>query len=274
MTLGLAQVAKTADPDRAEVGTVPVHYDAWDLSAIVNAIGRATGHTFIFGDDLRGRVSVTVPSRVTPGEALELLNAMLFIQGFAAIPVDDGVSKIVKISEVSSSAPRVEGSLDLTRSRPVTTLITLENASVESVVTSLSTLTSKNGVALAYPPTSSIILAGSEGQVARLMTLSRLLDRSFNEDILVRNLRYRDAESMAEILDGIVQGWGADSESVRIWADNRSNQVVIHARDSQLVELDELITELDEPAEGDGGIQVIRVINRDAQEIADQLTAM
>ena len=274
VTLGLAQVAKTADPDRAEVGTVPVHYDAWDLSAIVNAIGRATGHTFIFGDELRGRVSVTVPSRVTPGEALELLNAMLFIQGFAAIPVDDGVSKIVKISEVSSSAPRVEGSLDLTRSRPVTTLITLENASVESVVTSLSTLTSKNGVALAYPPTSSIILAGSEGQVARLMTLSRLLDRSFNEDILVRNLRYRDAESMAEILDGIVQGWGADSESVRIWADNRSNQVVIHARDSQLVELDELITELDEPAEGDGGIQVIRVLNRDAQEIADQLTAM
>lgn len=271
LPLALAQVAKT---ERAGVGTIPVHYDAWDLPAIVNAIGRATGHTFIFGDDLRGRVSVTVPSRVTSGEALELLNAMLFLQGFAAIPVEEGVSKIVKISESSSSAPRVEGSLELTRTRPVTTLVALENIDVDSVVTALSTLVSKNGVALAYPPTNSIILAGSEGQVARLMTLSRLLDQSINEDILVRSLRYRDAESMAEILDGIVQGWGAEANHVRIWADNRSNQVIVHAKDSQLLELDDLITELDEPAEGDGGVQVVRVLNRDAQEIADQLTAM
>ncbi|MEE3327811.1 MAG: hypothetical protein VX252_10780, partial [Myxococcota bacterium] len=132
LPLALAQVAKT---ERAGVGTIPVHYDAWDLPAIVNAIGRATGHTFIFGDDLRGRVSVTVPSRVTSGEALELLNAMLFLQGFAAIPVEEGVSKIVKISESSSSAPRVEGSLELTRTRPVTTLVALENIDVDSVVT-------------------------------------------------------------------------------------------------------------------------------------------
>ncbi|MCH2186469.1 hypothetical protein MK280_11430, partial [Myxococcota bacterium] len=90
-----------------------MHYDAWELPSIVNAIGREAGHRFIFGEELRGRVSVTVPTRVTPGEALEMLNAILFIQGFAAIPIDEDTSKIVKLTEVSSSAPRVEGSLEL-----------------------------------------------------------------------------------------------------------------------------------------------------------------
>ncbi|MEE3328876.1 MAG: secretin N-terminal domain-containing protein [Myxococcota bacterium] len=274
LILGLSQTTNSADPDRGQVGTVPIHYDAWDLPAVVNAIGRATGHTFIFGDDLKGRVSVTVPYRVTPGEALELLNAMLFIRGFSSIPIEEGISKIVKISEVSSSAPLDKGSMELTSSRPVTTLVALENVSAESVVTALAPLTSKNSVVLAYPPTNSIVLAGSEGQVARLMTLSRLLDRSVNEDILVRSLRYRDAQTIAEILDEVVQGWGPAAASVRIWPDNRSNQIILHADKSQLGELTELITELDEPIEGEGGVQVIRVVNRDAQEIADQLTAM
>ena len=159
LVLGVAPATRSADRPQAEVGSIPVHYDAWELASIVNAIGQATGHAFIHGDDLRGRVSVTVPSRVTPGEALELLNAILFIQGFAAIPLDESTSKIVKMTEVSSSAPRVDGSLELTRDRPVTTLISVKNVSAESVVTALASLISKNSVALAYPPTNSIILA-------------------------------------------------------------------------------------------------------------------
>lgn len=274
LALGLCQTATAADGARPEVGTIPVHYDAWELSAIVNALGRATGHRFIFGDDLRGRVSVTVPSRVTPGEALEMLNAMLFLKGFAAIPIDEETSKIVKIAEVPSSAPRVEGPMELTRNRPVTTLLKLENVEAESVVTTLAPLTSKNSVNLAYPPTNSVVLAGSEGQVARLMTLTRLLDRSLDEDILVRSLRYRDAQTIAEILDGIVQSWGPLADSVRIWADNRSNQIIVHAGQAQLDDLTELITELDQPVEGEGDVQVVRVVNRDAAEIADQLTQM
>ena len=274
LVLGVSPATRPADGPQAETGSIPVHYDAWELPSIVNAIGRAADHRFIFGEDLRGRVSVTVPSRVTPGEALEILNAALFIQGFAAIPIDEDTSKIVKLTEVSSSAPRAEGSLELTRSRPVTTLVSLENVSAESVVTALSGLTSKDSVALAYPPTNSIVLAGSEGQVARFMTLSRLIDRSIKEDILVRTLRYRDAETIANILEEIIQGWGIKSNSIRIWSDPRSNQIIAHAEENQLLRLSGLIEDMDRPIEGTGGVQVIRILNREAQEIADQLSQM
>ena len=149
------------------------------------------------------------------------MNAILFIRGFAAIPIDEGTSKIVKMTEVPSGAPRVDGSLELTRNRPVTTLLSLQNVSAESVVTALASLISKDSVALAYPPTNSIVLAGSEGQIARLMMLSRLIDRSIEEEILVRSLRYRDAETIAIILEEISQGWGGQSDSIRIWSDFR-----------------------------------------------------
>jgi len=271
LILGVSPAIKSADGPQAEVGSIPVHYDAWELAPIVNAIGHATGHTFIHGDDLRGRVSVTVPSRVTPGEALELLNAILFIQGFAAIPIDKDTSKIVKMTEVSSSAPRVDGSLELTRDRPVTTLLSLQDVSAESVVTALGSLVSKDSVALAYPPTNSIILAGSEGQIARLMTLSRLIDRSAKEEILVRSLRYRDAETIANVLEEISLGWSVRPDSIRIWSDSRSNQIIAHAEAAHLLLLSDLIEEMDQPVEASGGVQVVRIMNREAQEVADQL---
>ena len=87
------------------------------------------------------------------------------------------------------------------------------------------------------------------------MTLSRLIDRSVNEEILVRSLRYRDAETIANILEEITQGWGVQSDSIRIWGDSRSNQIIAHAEADQLLLLSDLIEEMDQPVEGDGSVQ-------------------
>ncbi len=267
-------IGRAADRVQPEAATIPVHYDATEIGRVVDAIARATGESFIYGDDLKGRVSVTVPSRVTPGEALELLNALLFLKGFSAIPMGQGVNKIVKSSEVSASAPRVEGQLELTSSRPVTTLIKMENVQAESVVTGLSSLTAKDAVVLGYPLTNSIIFAGSEGQVARLLELSRLIDRSANENVMVRSLRHRSSSFVEEVLAEVIDSDSSSARSTRVWNIPRSNQIVVQSNQDDLQKFRAIITNLDQPPVGGGGIEVVRVLNRDVIEVSDQLNGM
>ena len=274
LLLGAPLSSFAADAPDPQAASIPVHFEARQLSDVVDSIARATGRSFIYGDGLTGRVTVTVPARVTPAEALELLNAVLFLKGFAAIPIEGGVSKIVKVADVAGSAPVAEGALDPGREGPVTTLISLRNVDAESVVTALASLTAKTGVVLAYPPTNSLILAGSEAQVARLVKLSRLIDRAADEGLMVRSLRYREADVIAAILTEVFEKRAGGAVETQIWSNPISNQIIARAESEQLLRIRELIDDLDHPVLGGGGIQVVRIVNRDVTEVADQLNAM
>lgn len=262
------------DEPSPEVASIPVHFENRELSQIVDAIARSTGRSFIYGDDLTNRVTVTVPSRVKPEEALELLNAILFLEGFAAIPMEGGVNKIVNANQLAASAPRVEGPLEITRDRPLATLVRLKKANAESVVTALAPLTAETGVALGYAPTNTVILAGTEGQVARLLKVSRLIDRAADEDIMVRSLRYREADVIVGFLKEVFEGKTVGGSETLIWSDPRSNQVIARAAPEQILAIEELIDDLDHPVRGGGGVDVVRVVNRDATEVAEQLELM
>ncbi|MDH4017157.1 MAG: hypothetical protein OEV20_07455, partial [Actinomycetota bacterium] len=60
-------------------GTVRVQYKGVALQRVIREIGEATDTRFIFGDEVRGVITISVPKPVSESEALELLRAALFI---------------------------------------------------------------------------------------------------------------------------------------------------------------------------------------------------
>ena len=255
-------------------GSIGVHYDQREISVLVDKIARATGRRYLYSDSLRGRVSITVPDRVSYDEAIALLNAALHIKGFAALPVGADTTKIVPIAETNTSAPLVAGPLDPEGQRPISTLVRLEHASAQRVAVTLRPYVSAAGLALAYPPSNSIILAGTEARVSRLITIIRLLDQAANEDVLVRSLRYRSAETVADVLELQFNQSAVAANHARIWTDPRTNQIVVRAPSTRLDTIREAIKEIDQPIEGGGLMRVIRILNRDANELAEMLLGM
>lgn len=260
--------------DRARRGGIPVHYADREISEIVTDIAHATGLRFVFGDELRGRVTITVPGRVDKDEAIELLYAALYMRGFAAIPLDDETIRIVPVLETTAGAPLERDAVSTSGERSITTLIELEEISADEAVAALAPYVSGNGVAVAHPQTNSVILAGTEGQIVRLMTIARILDAASLENVMVRSIRYRDVGFVAEMIDRVFNENPIEANHVEIWTDDRTRQVIVRGHPAALSEIRSFIDGLDVAPTGDGLMHVVRVYNRDAEELGALLTSL
>lgn len=253
---------------------IAVHFENRDLGEIIDAIARATGRRFVYGDEVRGRVTITVPGRVSSEEALELLFAALHMRGFAPLALDEETIRIVPVMETATGAPLAADVGSARGERPVTTLIKLREADPGEIVASLEPYVSQNGVAVAYPPTNSIILAGTEGQLVRLISIARALDRAAGESLLVRTLRYREAERIVDMVDTIFNDTPVAADRVSLWTDDRTNRVIVQGHPVKLDAIRTFLEGIDVPVEGEGLVKVVRVRNRDAEEMASLLTQL
>jgi general secretion pathway protein D len=266
-------LAAPRDPSRP-AARISVHYLKKDLSQVIEGIARATGERFVYGDSVRGVVSISVPQRVSRGEALEILNAALFLKGYAAIRMGDGTNKIVPIIETASISPVEDPPAQSDSERFITTLVALQYAKAGDVVTALSSMISRHGVALAYEPTNSVILAATESQVRRLITMVRVLDRSSDVNLAAFTLRYVSAGTMVGMVEEIFNQSPVAANRAELWTDERTNMMLVRAYDELLDEIREFVYDMDRPVSGGGLIQVVPVINRDVTEIADILRGL
>ena len=252
---------------------IPMHYERTLLSLLISDVARATDRRFIYDSDMTGRISITVPDRVSDEEALELLFAALYLNNLTAVPTEDGTIRIVPIMQALAMAPMGEPD-SLSGSQPVTTLIRLDHVSAQRTAETLRPYVSKKGLALAYEPSNSLILAGAEGEVMRWITIARILDAASQEELMVRTIRYRSVNKVAEVLEVVFNESALENQRIKIVTDDRASRMIVEATPLVLEEVRRFIDDFDRPVDGEGLIQVVRVLNRDAQELAELLTGL
>jgi general secretion pathway protein D len=265
------EAAPERDPAREQTGEVVLEYRDTELSEVLRRVGQATGRSFLFDDTLRGRVTIAVPEPVSPAEANEIVNAALLLAGYAVVPAPAGIHKVLKIQDASLDAPWRPGAPGSEGQAPVSTLIRLHSASAEEVVSKLRHLMGKSAIAVAYPPTNSVILCDSESRLHRVLGILRALDQGADGELIFRSLRYRSSEEVAGIIEGVYGRQEAPRPHIEIWSDARSNVLVARAPAELHDELRRLIDRIDIPNPGQGSVRVIRVLNRDAEEMAQLL---
>ncbi|MCP4037200.1 MAG: hypothetical protein GY733_09710, partial [bacterium] len=246
------------------------------LGDVVKAIAARTGNRYVFEPPLPGRVTVAVPARVSAAEAAEILNATLLIKGFAALPMAPGHFKIVRWDKLKSESPYTEQALHADREGGVTTRISLRYAKPEDVARALRPLVQGSGQVIAYPPSSSLILAGTENRVRRLIEIAQNLDAAEHIELMVRRVRYRTADEVHKQLEALTSRSKKTNErspEVVLHVDQRTNALLVTAPPTELVRIREWIDLIDIPAVGEGDVQVIRLFHQDPQELASLLSA-
>jgi len=251
-----------------------MNFKASPLPEIVRRVAEATGFQIIFGDDLQGRSSITVKERVSKEEAFQLMNAALFGKGFIALQMSEGIYKIVPVAESLSSSPAQDREPRAGVEEQMVTLLSLEYADASQVASTLKNFVATGGTALAYTETNSIILVGTEAQLRRLMLIARTIDESSGDDLMVRAIRHRSAETVSEIVSTVFNESPVPTDRVEIWPDERTNMVVVRANKARIAEVREFIETLDVRPEGTGEVQVIRIKNRDAEDVASLLRTL
>jgi general secretion pathway protein D len=261
-------------PLAAAAQELVLDFRATPLPQIVDTIARQTGQRFLYDESLRGNVTISVPQRVSGQEALAVLDAALLLHGFAAVPGPGGVRRIARIETAASGSPWLAQEPRSGSEAPVTTLIRLEASSLSEVGQALRQLAGKSAVLSEYAPTQSILIAAPENQVKRLLQLARALDQASDRELRVLQLRYRDVASIEPLLEAALADERGLGGEVRVVGDERTGSLVVDARSEDHARVLALLRMLDLPIPGKKNLHVVRVLNVDAEQLAENLDAL
>ncbi len=254
----------------ADADTIPVAYRNAPMQKVVTDLARATGQSLIFDEALSGLGVITIegPPRVSRGEALALLDSVLLLRGFAAVPAPGGGRKIVPIS--GDTGPWVAAAALPDSDAPVTTLLRLKTAKATDLVSVVSPYLGSAATAAAFEPTNSLILSGPASRLRRLRTAIEALDQIEIGAPVIWSLQYADPEAVADQLTEIL----GERELPLAVGDARTRSLLLRIQPDAVEEARALVDRLDRPDRGAAELEVIPLRFADAETLAEQLNSL
>lgn len=254
-------------PDEARI---LLNQKRMDIDQLIELVSKETRRTILFDEQVGGIVSLVSKRPVTKDEAWALLDSALHLLGFALLPSTVNQWRIARVAEAVGESPfaeRVRRDSD----RYVTALIPLEVASLQSVLNVLQPLAGATVTLIALEQTHSLIASGPESSIARLTAIADELDRVEERGLRQRVLRYRDVADVDAMIQAQFESGRFADRDLEVWSDERTNSLIFSGSTDAVDRLVDFLERIDVPIEGEGEIRILRVLNRDAGEVAQIL---
>jgi type II secretory pathway component GspD/PulD (secretin) len=245
-----------------------LNYKRVPIGQLIERVGTETRRTILFDEQVRGNVSIVTKRHVTEGEAWSILDSSLSMLGFSLLPSTVGNWRISKVAEAVGEAPFVTSAGTTTESF-VTALIPLVSASLQGVMNVLAPLSGARVTLVPFEPTHSLIATGPERTIARLTTIADELDRVDAFELKIRVLRYRSVAEVEPLVEARIEASGTTERALQVWSDQRTNSILYRGTEGETSRLSRFLDRVDRPIEGTGRIRILRVLNRDPEEMAE-----
>ena len=271
---------------------VYVNFDQVDIRVMLRTISDVTGINFVVDDSIRGTVTVISPTRIRLGEIYQVLESILDVQGYAAVPAGTGnLVKIVPRAEAVKRNLRVRIGGDPSdipqNDSLVTQIIPLIHADAKEVSQLVKPLLTTGLHMVTYPRTNSILVTDTSSNIHHVATIIHNLDvPAPEEQVTTIALNYASAQVCSEQIISLMEKRNVVSSQpgsrrptpnadtgMKILPDVRTNSLIVvaNARDTQMVE--ELVEQLDtQRPHGADNVHVVYLENADANEVAASLT--
>jgi general secretion pathway protein D len=262
-----------------------------DLGVVIKFMGDLTGKNFLVSDQVRGKVTIISPRKITVQEAYQVFESVLEMNGYSAVPGVDAIkivpSGIARQSGVETYEGKEPGAVKV-EDKMITQVIPLEFASSEDIRNLFTPLISKDGMIASYKPTNHLIITEKSSNIYRLLKIVEQVDvRIVEEKFSFFPLEFASAKSLSEKLNQLVSseqrpgaaarppGAAAPQRIVKIIPDERTNSLVVLANDSDTQEMRELIFRLDREApKGKSQLHVCYLKNAQAEDMAKVLNTI
>ncbi len=275
-------------------------YPNADIADVIKAISELTGKNFIVDTNVRGKITIIAPTRITVAEAYKAFLSALAINNLAVVP-GDGFYKIKQArSAQRDNIETYAGEYYPTSDQMITRIIKLKYVSAEEINKQVRLLTSTQGEIYAYAPTNSLIISDYGANIDRVVKILEQLDtQGFEERMEVIRIRYARAKDIEDLLSKIIDRdgggnrgggvprfrratpstststTGSEVYSVVV-ADERTNSIIVVGNRAGIAKIKQLISRLDfrlRP-EDQGGVFVYYVKHSEAEQIANTLNGI
>jgi general secretion pathway protein D len=253
---------------------VTLDFDNVDIRVLIKFVSELTGQNFLLDERVKGNVTVISPRKIAIEEVGKVLESVLEIYGFTTVPAGE-VIKVVPSAEArgKSTDLRQEGDSVKPDDRMVTQILSLDYASADEMKKILDPLVSKNSIILSYPPAGMLIISDVASNIKRLQEIVTALDvEGAGDEISYIPLQSASAGEIVRALTAVFAPMRAGVAQIRLVADERTNSVILVARQQTTVHVKKLITLMDKEVPQSGtSLHVYRLQNGNAEEMVKVL---
>jgi general secretion pathway protein D len=247
---------------------ITMNFQNVDIPVLARFISEMTGKNFVIDENVRGKISIISPTRVTPQQAYSIFQSVLQLKGFTTVEAGP-VIKIVPARDVRQSAALTQSQEPglMQGDQYVTRMIKLRNTDASSIMSVVQPMISHDGLVAAFPQDNTLIITDDAFNVQRLLRIIGSLDvRGVQQNVAVIPLKLAYATDLAAQIDKIMSaresathgalpprpGVGVVAPSAQgasatysVVPDERTNSIIVLASPLEMRQIKELIDKLD-----------------------------
>lgn len=266
-----AQGAPETQPGHARTadGRHTLNLKDADIQALIATVSEITGKNFIVAPNVQGKVTVVSAQPMRPDEIYDVFLSVLRVHGLAAVP-SGSMIKIVPEAVAQQdggsalSAARAESSDEL-----VTQIVPVKHVSAAELVAILRPLMPQGGQLLAHSTSNSLVVSDRAGNVKRLVDIVQRIDTVSDAQVEVVPLRHANSAELARTLTSLADDKTAQAngDGSRVFADTRTNSILLAGSKNGRLKLRALIAHLDTPVSDGGDTQVVYLRYASAKDL-------
>jgi general secretion pathway protein D len=233
-----------------------------EIADVADQVSRITGRTLILDPAVKGPVTVTSATPLTPAGVWELFQSVLRANGFAAVRSGRSWRIVPAANAVREGAVPSRGA---SGQQLVTRMVRLSNVPAAEVARVVRPLVATFGSVEPMTVPNAIVVTDYADNVRRIESIARQLDGSGGSTFATLTLRNGNAPDVAQALTNVL------GESVRVASDARSNTVIVRGMPAAVAEARRIASSLDQPGGATPITRMFRLNYADAESVTEVL---
>lgn len=271
-----------ASPARAqeEVKEVMLDFDEVDIRLFIRVISELTGKNFIIDQNVRGRITVVSPQRLTVRQAYDVFQSVLEVHGFALVE-SGAVTKIVPDQNMTGRDLPVRSQRVLrAEDRFITQIVPIKYLEATTLQGLIRPFLSRNATILVPPGEDILIITDYKSNIRRVDQILDEIDVDLAGMIVERlDLKHSSPAQVTDQITEVLEArYGKDRKGVRqrffkLVPVERINALISVAQPDVAMDIRRILSKLDRPTpEGKNILNVYYLENADAEEMVQILT--
>jgi len=230
-----------------------------DIQALIATVSEITGKNFIVGPNVQAKVTVVSAKPMKPDEIYDVFLSVLRVHGFAAVPAGSMIKIVPEASAQLDGASGLDGNRVHAADEFVTQIVPVKHVAATELVPILRPLMPQGGQLIAHSTSNSLVVSDRAGNVERLVNIIQRIDTVSDAEVEVIPLAHANAAELARTLTLLADDKSAQAngEAQRVFADTRTNSILLAGAKAGRLKMRALVAHLDTPIENGGDTQVI-----------------
>jgi general secretion pathway protein D len=262
------KASATAAPAANPPGTHTLNMKDADIQALIATVSEITGKNFIVGPNVQGKVTVISARPMRPDEIYDVFLSVLRVHGYAAIASGSMIKIVPEAVAQQDGSGGLNGTHQHETDELVTQIVPVKHVSATELVPILRPLMPQGAQLIAHPASNSLVISDRAGNVERMISIIQRIDTVSDSGVDVIPLEHASAAEVARILSQLSDTKGVDSaDQPRVFADERTNSILLSGGKSGRLRLRALIAHLDTPIADGGETQVVYLNYANAKDL-------